>query len=105
MATGGSYLLCSPRFYGVEYVINPWMEGNVGRADPEKAAAQWERLRQELARSADLQARVGHLGHRAEVAEGALSALRSSISWRVTTPLRLASGGLRRVRAHRRRLR
>ncbi len=48
MATGGSFLLCSPRFYGVEYVINPWMEGNVGRADPARAASQWAHLRHEV---------------------------------------------------------
>lgn len=52
MATGGTFLLCPPRFYGVEYVINPWMEGNVGRADPERAAAQWEGLRAELSKRA-----------------------------------------------------
>ncbi len=48
MATGGSFLLCPPRFYGVEYVINPWMEGNVGRVDPNRAAAQWADLRRQL---------------------------------------------------------
>lgn len=48
MATGGSFLLCPPRFYGVEYVINPWMEGNVGRADLGRAVAQWDHLRREL---------------------------------------------------------
>ena len=42
-------LLCEPRFYGVEYVINPWMEGNVGRVDRARADAQWRRLRDELA--------------------------------------------------------
>ncbi|MDG2306224.1 MAG: TIGR00300 family protein [Candidatus Binatia bacterium] len=55
MATGESFLLCPPRFYGVEYVINPWMEGNVGRADPQRAAAQWERLRQEVEKRASIE--------------------------------------------------
>ena len=49
MPTGKSALLCPPRFYGVEYVINPWMEGNVGRADQARAAAQWDGLRAALA--------------------------------------------------------
>lgn len=36
------FLLCPPRFYGVYYVINPWMRGNVGRARADAAARQWE---------------------------------------------------------------
>jgi len=35
--------MCPPRFFGVQYVINPWMEGNVGKPTPE-ASHQWERL-------------------------------------------------------------
>src|SRR6266850_237412 len=31
MASDDTYLLCPPRYFGVEYVINPWMEGNIGR--------------------------------------------------------------------------
>src|SRR5262245_50919835 len=49
MTRGDRFLLCPPRFYGVEYVINPWMEGNVGRADQALAAVQWEGLRRRLA--------------------------------------------------------
>src|SRR6266850_2059182 len=41
-------LLCPPRFYGVAYVINPWMEGNVGRTDDAEAMEQWEALRTAL---------------------------------------------------------
>jgi len=37
MASRDRFLLCTPRFYRVEYVINPWMEGNVGRTDAEEA--------------------------------------------------------------------
>src|SRR5436305_9040626 len=47
-------LMCAPRFYRVAYVINPWMEGNVGRTDAEVATRQWEGLRAELARRAGL---------------------------------------------------
>ena len=37
-------LVCPPTHFGVEYVINPWMAGQVGAASPEKAAEQWEAL-------------------------------------------------------------
>jgi len=49
MTTGGTFLSCPSRFYCVEYVIDPWMEGNVGRANPARAAVQWDRLRGEEA--------------------------------------------------------
>jgi len=55
MASDDVFLLCPPRFYGVEYVINPWMEGNVGRADAAAAMRQWEALRAALAKSARLE--------------------------------------------------
>jgi lysine-ketoglutarate reductase/saccharopine dehydrogenase-like protein (TIGR00300 family) len=42
-------LLCPPRFYRIEYVINPWMEGNIGRSNRELATAQWRRLHDERA--------------------------------------------------------
>ncbi|MGA3169626.1 MAG: hypothetical protein ABSE62_01305 [Chthoniobacteraceae bacterium] len=31
MTRGGRFLMCAPAHYGVEYVINPWMAGNVHR--------------------------------------------------------------------------
>jgi ornithine--oxo-acid transaminase len=39
-----TFLMCSPKLYEVNYVINPWMEGNVHRASRERATSQWERL-------------------------------------------------------------
>jgi N-dimethylarginine dimethylaminohydrolase len=39
-----TFLMCSPKLYDVNYVINPWMEGNVHRSSREQAAMQWERL-------------------------------------------------------------
>ncbi|MCL5269810.1 MAG: TIGR00300 family protein [bacterium] len=36
--------MCPPDFYAIDYVINPWMEGNVGRTCPEAATGQWRRL-------------------------------------------------------------
>src|SRR5206468_273344 len=55
MAPRDRFLLSTPRFYRVEYVINPWMEGNVGRTDAEEAMRQWEALRAALAARADLE--------------------------------------------------
>ncbi|MEY2408582.1 MAG: hypothetical protein QOF48_1252 [Verrucomicrobiota bacterium] len=37
-------LMCAPDHFGISYVINPWMEGNVNRAVHEDAAAQWQDL-------------------------------------------------------------
>ncbi|MEE3719099.1 TIGR00300 family protein [Tumidithrix elongata RA019] len=39
-----SILMCSPDHYDVDYVINPWMEGNVHRSSRDRAASQWEGL-------------------------------------------------------------
>jgi len=37
-------LMCPPKLYDVNYVINPWMRGNVGTPDRERAMRQWQRL-------------------------------------------------------------
>jgi ornithine--oxo-acid transaminase len=42
--------MCPPKLYDVNYVINPWMEGNVHRASRQQATAQWEQLYLALAR-------------------------------------------------------
>lgn len=39
-----TYLMCSPRLYDVNYVINPWMAGNVHGSSRARAAEQWKRL-------------------------------------------------------------
>lgn len=41
-------LMCPPHHYDVDYVINPWMEGNVHRSSREQAETQWNRLYQIL---------------------------------------------------------
>jgi lysine-ketoglutarate reductase/saccharopine dehydrogenase-like protein (TIGR00300 family) len=46
------FLMCAPTFYEVDYVINPWMEGNVNRASRAVAADQWRQLRELLASQA-----------------------------------------------------
>jgi len=40
--------MCAPAHYGVEYVINPWMAGNIHRVARENAVKQWEGLRGRL---------------------------------------------------------
>ena len=37
-------LMCEPRFYDVDYVINPWMEGNVHKSSHQQANEQWSKL-------------------------------------------------------------
>ncbi len=41
-------LMCAPHHYDVDYVINPWMEGNIHRSSREDAQAQWNKLYQVL---------------------------------------------------------
>jgi len=38
------FLMCSPDHYDVDYVINPWMEGNIHKSSQEKARQQWQQL-------------------------------------------------------------
>jgi lysine-ketoglutarate reductase/saccharopine dehydrogenase-like protein (TIGR00300 family) len=37
-------LMCAPDHYDVDYVINPWMEGNIHKSSPEMAVEQWSKL-------------------------------------------------------------
>jgi len=46
--------MCPPKYFSVEYVINPWMAGNEGAPDLELAYRQWETLRESLAEVADI---------------------------------------------------
>jgi len=47
--------MCAPRLYKVDYVINPWMEGNVHAASRELAAEQWQRLYEAVSQVADVE--------------------------------------------------
>lgn len=38
------FLMCSPDHYDVDYVINPWMEGNIHKSSRERAVEQWQKL-------------------------------------------------------------
>lgn len=42
------FLMCPPDHYEVDYVINPWMEGNVHRSSRALAAEQWRGLYEKL---------------------------------------------------------
>lgn len=41
-------LMCPPDYYGVDYVINAWMEGQLGQTDRDLAHKQWLGLKTEL---------------------------------------------------------
>jgi N-dimethylarginine dimethylaminohydrolase len=38
------FLMCPPHHFGVEYVINPWMRGQIHAADQQLASRQWTRF-------------------------------------------------------------
>ena len=38
------FLMCSPDHYDVDYVINPWMEGNIHKSSRDRAVEQWYKL-------------------------------------------------------------
>ncbi len=40
------FLMCPPEHYDVDYVINPWMEGNLHKSSPARAREQWQQLYQ-----------------------------------------------------------
>lgn len=44
MTTPVRILMCAPRYYNVDYVINPWMEGNIHRSSRDRAQEQWDGL-------------------------------------------------------------
>ncbi len=47
-------LMCPPDYFTVDYVINPWMAGQVGDLDREKVKEQWRNLRDAIAEYADV---------------------------------------------------
>jgi lysine-ketoglutarate reductase/saccharopine dehydrogenase-like protein (TIGR00300 family) len=47
--------MCAPVYFQVDYVINPWMEGNVDRAIETLAADQWRRLYSLIANQAEVE--------------------------------------------------
>src|SRR5579859_6879518 len=47
-------LMCAPDLYEVDYVINPWMEGQIHATSRERAARQWKALYQALTARAEV---------------------------------------------------
>jgi N-dimethylarginine dimethylaminohydrolase len=47
--------MCPPRHYEVNYVINPWMAGNVHRSSRHEATRQWEELARALRQFAQVE--------------------------------------------------
>jgi N-dimethylarginine dimethylaminohydrolase len=48
------FLMCAPDLYEVDYVINPWMVGQVHAASRERAAVQWNGLYRAVSDRADV---------------------------------------------------
>ncbi|HEY9763576.1 MAG TPA: TIGR00300 family protein [Trichocoleus sp.] len=55
MAAPLRFLMCSPHHYEVDYVINPWMEGNIHRSSRETAQEQWQGLYQTISNHANVE--------------------------------------------------
>src|SRR5947208_5283021 len=53
-ATRPRVLMCEPKCFGVEYVMNPWMEGHLGLARADVARKQWDKLYEQVARLAQV---------------------------------------------------
>jgi N-dimethylarginine dimethylaminohydrolase len=47
-------LMCAPTYFGVDYVINPWMINGLGQTNNPLAQVQWDGLRHALTPHADL---------------------------------------------------
>ena len=56
------FLMCAPYFFGVNYVINPWMKGQQGKVNAGLAMDQWINLRRKVSHLGEIvlvQPRVG----------------------------------------------
>ena len=49
------FLMCPPHHFGVEYVINPWMQGQIKAADQELASSQWTQFHTIMSNHADVE--------------------------------------------------
>src|SRR6516164_3514112 len=52
--TKATFLMCPPKLYDVNYVINPWMAGNVHASSRTRAAEQWQRLYEAVSKVAEV---------------------------------------------------
>ena len=60
--THPTVLMCPPDFFGVSYVINPWMEDQQGHTDATRAKRQWNALHDRIARTAEVSLITPHAG-------------------------------------------
>ena len=49
-----TFLMCAPEWYDIDYVINPWMAGNLHLPNRDIAFGQWRVLHQQLQSIADV---------------------------------------------------
>ena len=49
-----TFLMCPPTLYDVNYVINPWMAGNVNRSSRQRATDQWTALYDAVAKISEV---------------------------------------------------
>src|SRR5229473_2500051 len=54
-ASRPTYLMCPPKLYDVNYVINPWMAGNIHASSRVRAAQQWQNLYEAVTEVADVE--------------------------------------------------
>jgi ornithine--oxo-acid transaminase len=50
-----TFLMCPPTLYDVDYVINPWMAGNIHASSRTRAAEQWQRLYEAVSEIANVE--------------------------------------------------
>lgn len=48
-------LMCAPDHYEVDYVINPWMEGNINKSSNDRSVEQWQGLYQTIQKHAQVE--------------------------------------------------
>ena len=54
MSERNKILMCPPEHFRVDYVINPWMDGNEGSMNRERAYKQWATLKWAISEVADV---------------------------------------------------
>ena len=50
-----TFLMCPPTLYDVDYVINPWMAGNIHASSRTRAAEQWQHLYEAVRKIASIE--------------------------------------------------
>jgi lysine-ketoglutarate reductase/saccharopine dehydrogenase-like protein (TIGR00300 family) len=62
MASELRFLMCAPDHYDVDYVINPWMEGNIHKSSRDRSVEQWQGLYKILKENAVVDLVTPHKG-------------------------------------------